>query len=257
MRMPSTMSHKRQNEPLPEHSFQGNFVYCRFRSSFSHQLVRVEVTVQGADALAVVVPADGLGKKTAYIENDELLDVLGCSSRNRVRVCDDDLIDLFAVLEFLQGVATEQTVRGHAVDLGSTTTFHDSLSSGDPGTSLVDHVIDDDHRLVAHIADESDGRLDLRIVESFLFLFLFVSSITSAAQSIRATTGRGHGHEALGHGFRQLLLTRVAVSIQVGRHGSDARRWSIVVDQVTVDQTASDDIAGPLLWISLLPGMLK
>jgi hypothetical protein len=75
---------KRQIGPLPEHSFQGSFVYCRSRSSFSHQLVRVKVTVQGADALAVVVPADGLGKKTAYIENDELLDVLSHSSRNRV-----------------------------------------------------------------------------------------------------------------------------------------------------------------------------
>ena len=77
-----TTSHEKQIKPLPEDLNQGSFLCSR--ASALHQLVRVEVTVQCADALAMVVPADGLREETAYVENDKLLDVLRHSRRNRV-----------------------------------------------------------------------------------------------------------------------------------------------------------------------------
>jgi hypothetical protein len=62
---------------------RSNETSCHSGSSAS-QLVRVKVTVQGADALSVVVPADCLREETAYVENDELLDVLSRSRRDGV-----------------------------------------------------------------------------------------------------------------------------------------------------------------------------
>ena len=85
-------------------------------------------------ALAVVIPSDRLGKQVVDIQNDQLVTrllllVLG----NRERVCDDDLLDAFAVVHLLETVAAEQTVCSHAVYFRGTTALNDGLGRGDPG----------------------------------------------------------------------------------------------------------------------------
>ena len=148
------------------------------------------------NAFTVMVAFDGFGEKIGNVEEDQLLGSLDPFGRDRIGVGDDNEIDALAVFHHLERVVAEEAVGGHAVNFLRATHLDHGFGCGDPRSTLVDHVVDDQDHLVSDIPDQGDGVLELRVLELFLLRVGCSARIERAPERM---IGRVVGEEGCSH----------------------------------------------------------
>src|SRR5271154_5747388 len=107
-------------------------------------------------ALAIVIPPNSFREKMRQIYYDEFFCCSNLLRRNGERVGDDDSINTIAALQLFKGITTEEAMCSHAVNFLCTTAFNHCLCCGDPASSFVNHVVDDENSSIFDITDECD-----------------------------------------------------------------------------------------------------
>lgn len=125
---------------------------------------------QRRDALAVMVPSDGFAEKPGQLQNNELLACAHALLGDGERVRYKDHVDAVALLELLEGVATEEPVRRNDVHLLRPTALDDRFGCGDPAAPLIDHVVDDKYRTASDVSNKGDHLLQVVIDGVIAFL---------------------------------------------------------------------------------------
>lgn len=147
-------------------------------------IASIEMLIQLADTLAVMIPTNRLGEQSTDIKYVQLLHSTPLIFRDRKGIRDDDGFDFIASIQLAQAVAAEEAVGCHAVDFRRSAALDDGFGCSDPGSSAVDHVVYDEDGFVADVPDECDGCFDFGVLECFFLFFVRGCGVSCTAKAV-------------------------------------------------------------------------
>ncbi|KAH3664997.1 hypothetical protein OGATHE_003812 [Ogataea polymorpha] len=106
-----------------------------------------------------MISSDTLGEDRRNVDDGEFFAVLGLGFGDRIRVGDDDAVDILALVQSLETVVGKYPVRSHHVALFRTAVHSQVLCSSNERGVLVNHIVDNDGWSVLDVSDQSDQLL--------------------------------------------------------------------------------------------------
>lgn len=224
-------------------SFFQLFLFCISSSFDGTSSKERELFKQGRDTLTVVVSANALGQNRGNVNDGELLGLAALVLGDGVGVGDHDLVNAGAFFELLEGVAGEDAVGGEEEHALGAAVLDAVLRGGDKGAVAVNHVVEENGRLVAHVAYKRDELFLLH--EHLVLLVVAALDVAGSAEGVLGVHAAFEpaivGIAGLRGGVGLVVLVRVVVVdnvtadnaghvLAVGRNDTDLFFLAVLVD---------------------------
>ncbi|KAH3661700.1 hypothetical protein OGAPHI_006550 [Ogataea philodendri] len=128
------------------------YMQQKLKSRFS----RVSLPKRFTPVNISMISSDTLGEDRRHVDDGEFLAFLRPGAADRIRVGDNNAIDVLALVESLKAVVGEDAVGSDNVALVGSAIHSEVLCRSDERGVLVDHVVDNDGRFVLDVSDQRD-----------------------------------------------------------------------------------------------------